>query len=500
MKLKISCLYEINTRVWIDRLSKKYGKKITFSNIPDEEIARIKDSGFDALWLMGVWLPSEIGHQKAVKEPNLLKAFKDLFPSFTEKDIGCSPYSISGYDVNPFLGDNRSLRSLKQRLNKKGIRLILDFVPNHLAMDHPWVLQHPDYFINGSRSDLRLHPDIFFTAGKDSILAHGKDPYFPAWNDVVQVNYFNPATRKAMLKTLLKVSALCDGVRCDMAMLIITRLQKRIWGSRVFGKKRFKEPKAEFWENAIPEVKKKNPDFTFIAEVYWGMDRELIAMGFDLAYDKYFYDALRDNDLAKIKFFLKEKESLSLTKLKFIENHDEGRALTVFGREKSQAAALIMGLAQSPIMIHEGQMEGFRNHLTIQLARCPEEKTDRILKSFYTHLMPLISGLSIKEAPWNLSEPLPAWNGNSTFKNFIVLSAKQADTSLLVIINYSPSYSQCYVPMETKTFRSKKIVLQDKLHPFTYIRNKSELKEKGLYMDLTPYQCHFFEIKDFKPS
>ena len=369
--------------------------------------------------------------------------FSRLLPDLKPEDVVCSPYSIAGYEVDSYLGDRKSILDLKKRLNRHGMKLLLDFVPNHVSLDHPWVKTKSELFIHGSEADIRNNPETFFPVDNDkTIVAYGKDPYFPAWTDVAQLNYFNPQTRKAMLDVLLTIAQLCDGLRCDMAMLILKRIQREIWGERVFNNNTFTEPELEFWQEAIVDVKQSYPGFIFIAEVYWGLESELVSLGFDYVYDKPFYDALREMDIEKLEELLTGHDDLRNKKLRFIENHDEGRAATVFGDEKSKAAAFIMTLAPGAHLFYQGQSEGFKIKLPVQLIRRPEERINQQINSFYQILLSNTKTIVQDDGNWVLLNPSPAWDGNMTYKNFIgVFNSNH----FLAIINYSDSQSQCYL-------------------------------------------------------
>jgi glycosidase len=104
------------------------------------------------------------------------------------------------------------------------MKLILDFFPNHTAPDHPWVFEHPDYYIQGSEPDYARDPAAFIPVQKGRrtlYIARGRDPYFPPWPDTAQLNYLSRDVRSALIEELKKISGHCDGVRCDMAMLVL---------------------------------------------------------------------------------------------------------------------------------------------------------------------------------------------------------------------------------------------------------------------------------------
>ena len=165
------------------------------------------------------------------------------------------------------------------------MRLVLDFVPNHVAVDHPWVYQHPEYFIQGTYADLAAQPGAFFEAN-GRVIAHGRDPYFPAWTDTAQIDAFAPGLRAAAIATLADIARQADGVRCDMAML----LMGRIFGRRGRSARRGTVHRILVGRDRRGEA--ADPHFIFLAEAYWDMEWELQQQGFDYCYDKRLYDRL----------------------------------------------------------------------------------------------------------------------------------------------------------------------------------------------------------------
>jgi hypothetical protein len=141
-------------------------------------------------------------------------------------------------------------------LANSGIRLILDFGPNHVALDHSWVTEHPEYFIQRNPQDAKDDPQSFVEVN-GKVLACGRDPYFPAWQDVLQLNAFPAGLRQAALQTVLSIAGGCDGVRCDMAMLLLNSIFERTWGSRAGLK-----PTTEYWAELIAASKKNSRSFS----------------------------------------------------------------------------------------------------------------------------------------------------------------------------------------------------------------------------------------------
>jgi glycosidase len=180
------------------------------------------------------------------------------------------------------------------------------------------------------------------------LLAYGRDPYFPGWPDTVQLNYANPALQEAMVGELTKIAGQCDGVRCDMAMLILPDVFERTWGQRA----------PLFWPKATQRVRERFPHFLLMAEVYWDLEWTLLQQGFDYAYDKRLYDRLREGHARPVREHLHAGLDYQNKLARFLENHDEPRAATAFSAEVHKAAAVITFLSPGLRFFHQGQFEG----------------------------------------------------------------------------------------------------------------------------------------------
>src|SRR5215203_104637 len=325
-KPRYPSLYQINTRVWITDIASRIGRPATLDDIPDNELDRLAEVGFDWIWFLSVWCTGEVAQKTSRSNPEWRHDFEDTLADLQEKDIGGSGFAITGYKVNPDLGGDDALKRLRKRLQQRGLKLMLDFVPNHMAPEHPWVQYHPDYFVAGTVSDLEKDPQNFTRIKKsknDLVLAYGRDPYFSGWPDTIQLDYSNLKTVEAMSKELLRISDQCDGVRCDMAMLILPEVFEKTWG-------RIAQP---FWPIITKKIREKNPDFLFMAEVYWDMEWTLQQQGFDYAYDKRLYDRLREGHAKAVRehFFAELEYQDRLAR--FLENHDEPRAAATFDQK-----------------------------------------------------------------------------------------------------------------------------------------------------------------------
>ena len=323
-------LMEINTAVFLQQLRTKHHREMTLGSIPQEEWKSLARRGFDLLWCMGVWERSSGSKTSALADAGLRRDYETALPGWREDDVIGSPYAVHSYRPDPGFGTEKDLEKLKTGLNDAGLKLILDFVPNHLAVDHPWTQSNPEYFIQAKREGMNSNEDMFFVTKKGDVLAHGKDPSFPSWKDTVQLNYFSSDARKAMTGELLRIARYADGVRCDMAMLALNSIFAKTWGPFL---KDFLQPAGEFWVEAIGQVKAQYPSFIFIAEAYWDLEWQLQQNGFDYTYDKKLYDLLLHARASQIYDHLWAEASYQRKSVRFIENHDEQRAATSFGKE-----------------------------------------------------------------------------------------------------------------------------------------------------------------------
>ncbi len=377
-------VYEINTRIWLKKLTNKHKRQVTLGNVPDEEFTLFSDCGFDMVWLMGVWRPSQYSKAIATSHSGLRSSFLENIATLQPGDIASSPYSIPSYNVNEALGGEEELTMFRKKLKSFGIKLMLDFVPNHLALDNEWLPEHPDYFVPVSSEERGRNPEFSFEYAPKKYLACGKDPYFDPWSDTLQLNYARPETHRMMTENLFRISSLCDAVRCDVAMLIIKSIFNSTWPNLE------KPMEKEFWTEAIAAVKERHPDFLFLAESYWDKEWELQQQGFDFTYDKPFYDSLcsRPINVATLTRHLEAQSEYQKHLCRFIENHDEARAAEKTGLN-NRAAALVLLTAPGMHLVYQDQMEGFRLKLPVQLVRQSPEAVDHELVAFYKKLFSL---------------------------------------------------------------------------------------------------------------
>lgn len=390
-------LLEINARLWLRRLTSRFGRPLTLGTLPDH-LVKEAVAGFDTVWMMGVWTRTAGSRQQALSSPGLIAEFDRTLPGWTPSDVAGSPYAVGAYALDPALGPPHALADLAGQLGAMGRSLIVDFVPNHLAVDHPWTLTHPHRFITGRDEDVERQPDVFFRTPAGAVLAHGKDPHFAAWGDTVQVNVFHPEMREAMIDQLLGIASVADGVRCDMAMLLLNDVFTRTWG---WALRDFPNPASEFWSEAIARVKQRHPNFVFIAEAYWGMEGRLVELGFDYTYDKTLYDRLLHGDAESLRVHLQGQGKFLRHGVRFVENHDEPRSMATLGPERYRAAALAATTLPGMRLLFDGQSEGRRVRVPVQLIREPQETPDEGVGDFYRRLVELSGSPALQRGQWS---------------------------------------------------------------------------------------------------
>jgi glycosidase len=479
-------VYEINTWVWVDELGRRLGTEIDLAGVPAEEWDAIAELGFDAVWLMGVWERSPAGTAIALANDAIVESFRRALPDFTNADVVGSPYCVREYTVAEHLGGPAGLASAREALAKRGLGLVLDFVPNHVAPDHPWTSAHPEYFVGGSEEDLERDPTSFVKVGH-RVLANGRDPYFPAWPDVVQLNAFSPELRAAVVETLGSIAEQCDGVRCDMAMLMMNNVFERTWGTRAG-----ERPMDDYWPTVIGAVKGSRPDFRFVAEAYWDLEYALQQQGFDHCYDKRLYDRLVHEGGESVNGHLTADVDYQNKLVRFIENHDEPRAAATFPPAKARAAAVATLCQTGARLVHEGQLEGRCVQLPVFLARRPDEEPDADLRAFYERLFGGLRDDVFRAGDWQLAGR-GGWEGNESWHDLVAWGWRDGGPRKLVVVNLSEGRAEGHVSLPWDDLRGRTWRLTDALSDAVYERSGDDLRD-GLYVALDPWAANLFDL------
>jgi len=480
-------IYEINTWVWLDELSRRYRTSVDLATVPQQEWDWLAAHGFDALWLMGVWERSPEGIGISMRNAGLLQEFRQALPDFSAPDNVGSPYCVRRYVVDAHLGGPQGLAAARRMLRERGLQLILDFVPNHVAPDHPWVREHPEYFVRGSADDARDDPASFVEV-RGTVFARGRDPYFPAWPDVLQLNAFEEGLRQTAVETISAIAEQCDGIRCDMAMLMLNTIFERTWGARVGAK-----PAGDYWATVIAAVRAGLPEFRFLAEAYWDLEWELQQQGFDCCYDKKLYDRIEHGDAESVRQHLLADRAYQDRMLRFIENHDEPRAAATFPPAKARAAAVAILTLPGAKLLHEGQLEGAKVRLPVFLGRRPAEPIDHDLVAFYERLLKATQRDVFRNGAWRLCER-SGWPDNPSYRDVLGWCWLKDDERYLIVVHFGPDTAQARVQLPWDELRGESWRLEDVLTNEVYDRSGDEMRDAGLYVDLGPWKCHCFRL------
>ena len=479
-------IYEINTASWLQRLGRSLGRPATLADVSGSEWDALAGLPVDTVWLMGVWQRSPIGRTIALAAPLLQDGYRAALPDLHEDDVLGSPYCVRDYVVDERFGGPTGLAVARDQLRQRGIALILDYVPNHVAADHPWVTDRPECLLTGSEDDLTLHPQAFMgIAG--GVYAKARDPYFEPWQDVLQLNAFSPELRRAAAKTVTAIGDQCDGVRCDMAMLLTNQVFARTWGERAGP-----VPDADYWPGVIASAKETHPDFLFMAEVYWDMEWTLQQQGFDLCYDKRLYDRLVHDSPESVRGHLRADAEYHKHLVRFIENHDEPRAAGTFGSPRGRAAAVAMSTLPGARLYHHGQLHGARTHVPIQLGREPDEPINTDVHDFYRRLLRAISEAQIGSGDWRLCE-CTRWSDDS-YRQLVAWSWSRPERRHLVVVNLSPARAEARVQLPWDDLEGRMWCLADRLSDDRVNHSGDALASDGFCVALEGWGSRFLTV------
>lgn len=479
-------ILEINTHEWFNKVKRDVGADITLADIPESYLFEIKAGGFDAIWLMGVWQESPTSRQIARSDEGINSYLAKVQPGYSKEDIIGSQYSIYNYCVSPVFGGDAALIKFRERLNDFGISLILDFAGNHLAIDNPLTLSDPDIFIRYKGEP--QNKSEFFKTANNIWLAYGRDPHFPPWTDTVQVNYFNIKARQYLMDTLMRIASMCDGLRCDMVMLMLNKVFRETWGKYI----QEETPNDEFWPEAIQKIKEQYPFFIFAAEVYWGLEWEVQEMGFDYTYDKTLYDRLLLSTPQDIQGHLNAEHLYQKRSIRFISNHDEEAPITAFGREKSLAAATVAATISGARLFTLSQIFGEKRRLPIQYIPKDKFKDDSIF-AFYKKLLSITNNPTFHGGQWTLKHPKQINDKDQSYKNILAWCWTQLSTCKAVVINYSPVPAKFMLPLD-KIPQQETAFIKEEFTDTILSVPTTEAKARGIMLEMAPFEVKILSV------
>lgn len=482
-------VFEINTRCWLRELSARHGRALRLGDVPAAEFEHWHRLGFTHIWLMGVWTTGPRSREVFLRHPDTVARLNGLFQNrWSETDVPGSPYAIAEYRVPDALGGEAGLRTFRIALHRYGLRLLLDFVPNHVGLDHPWLHERPEFFVQSPQEASGTF--LQQTRNGPRWIAQGKDPFFPPWHDTAQLDLRHPAARAALIKELRAVTARCDGVRCDMAMLVLNDVFARNWAHLPCPAP---TPETEFWSEALTIAP---PECLFLAEAYWDLETRLQSLGFHFTYDKRVTDFLVERRPRELQRHLLERgDAFVARSAHFLENHDEPRIASRLTLDEHRAAALLALALPGLRLMHQGQLEGARLRTPVHLSRQPEEQENPEVKRLYNHLLTVLLQTAVGRGESRLLTPLPAAPEDETHKNVIAVQWRAEGGSFdLVLVNLAGHCAAFRLPVngemrQTTTWRGHDWLGEER---FDWAR--SELKE-GLRLGLRPHDGKIIRVE-----
>jgi glycosidase len=542
-----------NSYVWLEQLSRKYGRWIkTLDQIPDEELAILRDRGFTALWLIGLWERS--------------RASQRIKQRMGDADAVASAYSLYSYDIADDLGGWGALENLRRRAWQRGIRLSADMVPNHMGIDSRWVIEHPDWFLSlpyspypsysfnsenlsdDPRAGIHLE-DHYYDRSDAAVvfkrvdyqasdhqtlyIYHGNDGTSFPWNDTAQLDYLKAEVREAVIQTILHVARNFPIIRFDAAMTLAKKHIQRLWfpepgsGGAIPSRSEHGMTRAEFdalmpnefWREVVDRVAAEVPDTLLLAEAFWLLEGYFVrTLGMHRVYNSAFMHMLRDEDNAKYRLAIKNTLEFDPQILKryvnFMNNPDEKTAIEQFGDgDKYFGVCTVLATLPGLPMFGHGQIEGFREKYGMEFRKPKWDETpnEGLIAGHDWKIFPILHRRYLFADVENFFlYDLYTPNGNVDENVFAYSNVFNDERGLVLYHNRFADTrgwiktSAAYLDKATGDLRQKSlaealslpfegyVIFKDYVTRLEYIRSCEELWSKGLYVELHAYQHHVF--------
>ncbi len=550
-----------NIFVWLDQLSKKYGRAITrLEQIPDEELGILTGRGFSGLWLIGIWIRS-----------NASKRIKHLNGNI---DAIASAYSLDAYEVAPELGGEEGYRNLKERAMRFGLRLASDMVPNHMGIDSSWVVEHPDWFLQSQYPPFQNYsftgPDLsnddrvgvfiedgYWTkrdaavvfkrldrwTGSTTYIYHGNDGTHMPWNDTAQLDFTKPEVREAVIRTILHVARMFPIIRFDAAMVLSKKHYQRLWfpepgtGGAIPSRANFAMTReqfdsampVEFWREVVDRVQREAPDTLLLAEAFWLMEGYFVrTLGMHRVYNSAFMNMLKKEENSNYRQVIKNVLDYNPQILKrfvnFLNNPDEETAIAQFGKDDKYfgVCAMMATMPGTPMFGH-GQVEGFTEKYGMEYRRAyrDEYPDEWLVARHEREIFPLLKRRYLFSEMDNfLLYDFSADDGTVNEDVFAYSNGAGLERSLFVF-NNRYSHASGWIRMsvgyrdENGNLTRKKLgdglalkgergsycVFTDSISGLEYIRQTGALKREGMYIELGAYKYSvFLNFRELHPN
>ncbi len=540
-----------NSYVWLEQLSRKYGRWIkTLDQIPDEQLDLLRDRGFTGLWLIGLWERS--------------RASQKIKQRMGDSDAVASAYSLHSYDIAEDLGGWAALDNLRTRAWQRGIRLSADMVPNHMGIDSNWVIEHPHWFLSlpyppypsytfnsedlsdDSRAGIviedhyydRSDAAVVFkrydrASGETRYIYHGNDGTSFPWNDTAQLDFSKGEVREAVIQTILHVARNFPVIRFDAAMTLAKKHIQRLWfpepgsGGAIPSRSEHGMTRAEFdaampqefWREVVDRVAAEVPDTLLLAEAFWLLEGYFVrTLGMHRVYNSAFMHMLRDEDNQKYRMAIKNTLEFDPQILKryvnFMNNPDEKTAIEQYGNgDKYFGVATVLSTLPGLPMFGHGQVEGFREKYGMEFRKpkWDEQPDEGLIRGHDWKIFPILHRryLFAEVEQFYLYDLFMA-DGNVDENVFAYSNVFQSERGLILYHNRFADTrgwiktSAAHLDKGAGELRQKSLadglrlphdgyaIFRDYVTHLEYIRSCGELWQKGLYVELHAYQHHAF--------
>ncbi|HVR75189.1 MAG TPA: alpha-amylase [Planctomycetota bacterium] len=495
-------LYQVDARVWLREESARERRPVRLDTIASATLDAIAGQGFGWLWLRAVWDTGRAAREVASRRAPWLEEHAEALPDVGLQDIDGSPFAVRGYRVRSDLGGDDALEALRDDLARRGLRLLLDVVMSHAALDHPWTREMPELFIGGSEEDLRREPGRWHRTPGGAVIAHPEDSTGAPAPDAAAFNYRHEGLRRAMLQEIERVASVADGVCAVGAALALPGRAEAVWGERSAPRDGSPPAGGSFWLEALPRVRAARPASVFIAEAPGDSRAALEEVGFDSVEDETLLDLLLSGDAGAVRAHLEGVAGRGGAKgLHFLESHGRRRAAGVFPPFLQPAASVVAFLSAPRALLHHGQLEGRRVRHHVHLTRRADEAPDRDLDAFHQRLVEVLARSEVERGPWRMLPVREAWEGNGTAAQIIAgLHRGAGGEATLSAVNFGPGRAQGYVDLSSLETRGRRLIFQDLFSVERHEREGDDIAQRGLYVDLPAWDYNIFEVVMTPPS
>ena len=538
-----------STYVWLDQLSRAYGRPIwRLDQIPDEELDLLAHAGFTGLWLIGLWERSQAS--RTIKQMR------------GNPEAVASAYSLMDYSIADDLGGDEAYRNLRDRAWSRGLRLASDMVPNHMGVDSRWVVEHPDWFMSrpdapypaytydgpNLSSDPRVGiyiEDHYFDntdaavtfkrvdhwSGDARFIYHGNDGTSMPWNDTAQLDYIKPEVREAVIQTILHVARQFPIIRFDAAMTLAKRHIERLWypepgsGGAIPSRAEYALKKAdferampvEFWREVVDRVAAEAPDTLLLAEAFWLMEGYFVrTLGMHRVYNSAFMNMMRDEKNAEYRLVIKNTLEFDPQILKryvnFMNNPDERTAIDQFGKgDKYFGVATVLATMPGLPMFGHGQIEGYAERYGMEYRRAYHDETPdpELVARHEREIFPLlhqrwlfaeVDNFALYDfytADGSVNEDVFAFsNSRDGHRSLVVYHNRYAEASGWISTAAVTGSSLAH-GLGLTSGADDWLVMRDSRSGLEYLYAQRDIAERGLFLDLHAYETKIYsELRD----